>query len=139
MTALCLYVHAAYIWLIILVTFKIEPPTLIKGRNSYNNTINKTAIIMKTLRLRVHASNISIIIMLSDCSKRRKKRRPLKKRKKKSSLRVEHRTNNLTAKMAWSPESNPGYILERRALSLLNHICSPKPKVDQKSEFFSFS
>ena len=41
---------------------------------------------MKTLRLRVHdASNISIIIMISDCSIRRKKREPYKNNKKKLS------------------------------------------------------
>ena len=65
---------------------------------------------MKPLRLRVHdASNISIIIMISDCSMRRKKREPYKNNKK-SSLRAEYRINTLSAKMAWSPESNPGYI-----------------------------
>ena len=53
-------------------------------------------------------------------------------------LGADYRTNKLCADMAWNPESNPGYILGRRALSLLYHFCFLKPKVDQKSEFFLF-
>ena len=60
------------------------------------------------------------------------------KKKKKGSLRAEYRINKLSAKVTWIPELNPGSIRERRALSLQHHFCSPKPKVDQQSEFSLF-
>ena len=51
---------------------------------------------------------------------------------------MDYRISKLCADRAWSPESNPGYIRGRRALSPQHHLCPPKPKNKQKSEVFLF-
>ena len=79
----------------------------------------------------LHLSNVV-------CSNRREKAESLERKRKKRHLGADYRINKLSADMAWSPESNPGYIRGRRGPLPRHHLCSPKPKNKQRSEVFLF-
>ena len=86
---------------------------------------------MKILRLRVHAFNISIIIMTLDCSMKREKPKPWKKK----SPRAKERTNKLSANIASNPESVDG---ERFRCSTISALKNPKLISNRSYLFFNF-